>query len=159
LKWTVNKLDGEARTGLIWRAGFLEWGYETSGFIKRWEFLDWMRIGRFLSQNLCMEFSLDWLQHWSKTLAAMYVMAVGNLKQLRGTMAGLGLIQAGVMTVPPSINLWGGGRRKQDSEKVVQLNVKCYYCSSKLTMYIVNVFYDQQMCKCGDEVRIECPKK
>jgi hypothetical protein len=24
LKWTVNKLDGEARTGLIWRAGFLE---------------------------------------------------------------------------------------------------------------------------------------
>jgi len=40
LIWTVKKLDGGARTGLIWPAGFLECGNETSGFIKRWEFLD-----------------------------------------------------------------------------------------------------------------------
>jgi hypothetical protein len=77
-------------------------------------------------------------------------------------MAGLGLIQTGVMTVPPSITVWGGGRRQQGSENVVQLNVKYYYSSWNLitlTMYIVNVFSDQPPCKFREKVRKECPKK
>jgi len=32
-------------------------------------------------------------------------------------MSGLGLIQTGVMTLPPLIAVWGGGRKQHGSEK------------------------------------------